>query len=44
MLIFRKAKNYVNDFWLDVVKNGFGFFVLGALKYVASQEQIYELS
>ena len=33
---FRKAKSYINDFWVGVVKNGYGQLVYEILKSAVS--------
>ena len=41
---FRKAKNYFNDFWVSVVRNGHGHLVHQTLKSAVSKEWVDELS
>ena len=37
---FRKAKNYFNRYWVDVIKYGWGFWSHGTLKCDVSQDWI----
>ena len=39
-----KAKNYLNKFWMDFVKNRCGLLAHGALQSAISREGIDELS
>ena len=41
---FGKAKSWFNNFLVDLVKNGYDFLVIQALKSAVSSGWIYELS